>query len=110
MRKGVLFLTSLLLAFSLMNFGFAGWSGGISIEPIVQTGQVNWGFDETMIEQSDKGPDLTCAPGFTDVRSCPEGKDVGRTDLSFGNSNSDNLHQEINIVVSNAYPYYRICC
>lgn len=104
-------LVNMLLALSLMNYGFARWSGNLEVRPTAQTSRVSWGFDRNLLEQRDTGPDPTCDPGLENVRTCPEGKDVSKTVYSWGDAGSDGegVPDRIDLTVSNAYPgYYNI--
>lgn len=95
-------LINLLLALSLMNYGFARWSGSLDVKPSVQTSRVSWGFDRNLLEQIDKGPDP----------SCQEGKDVSSTVCIWGDTDSDDVPDRLELDVSNAYPgyYNKITC
>jgi hypothetical protein len=62
MNRSACAVLSLLIALSLMSFGFTNWpnrnSGSAS-----QTSKFKWGIFSDSVSQGDWGPDLTCEPG-----------------------------------------------
>ncbi|CEO88636.1 hypothetical protein [Syntrophaceticus schinkii] len=67
MNRSACAVLSLLIALSLMSFGFTNWpnrnSGSAS-----QTSKFKWGIFSDSVSQGDWGPDLTCEPGLKNAR------------------------------------------
>ncbi|MGI5867232.1 MAG: hypothetical protein ACOX70_06815 [Syntrophaceticus schinkii] len=105
MNRSACAVLSLLIALSLMSFGFTNWpnrnSGSAS-----QTSKFKWGIFSDSVSQGDWGPDLTCEPGLKNARPISEGKDVGATSLNLQDTNKNGAIDTIKIDVKNAYPSY----
>lgn len=104
MKRMVCFLLTLILALSLMSFGFA--RSNMTLRTTLQTSKVGWGISRGNISQIDQGADQTCDSGLKNARTISEGKDVGTTALSLKDTNKDGVHDTLQVEVSNAYPSY----
>jgi len=102
MKKFGLLLLAVVLALGTMGVGYAMWYEDLFIEGTVYTGEVDWEFyniyDPTQppeCTQDDVGVD----PG--------NDKDVGSTAWKFYDTDGDGDYDTLEILVSNAYPFYR---
>jgi hypothetical protein len=105
MNRYACVVLSLLIVFSLMNFGFANRGNGV-LDSTTQTSKFKWGICSDSVSQGDKGSDLTCDSGLKNVRLVSGGKDVGATSLSLRDTNKNGAIDTMDINMFNAYPSY----
>lgn len=98
------------IVFAMMGFGFAMWSDTVSVSASTQAGTLKFhyitGTATSDDEAGDTNGDLTCDYGLSNIRVCPEAKNIGSTVTTMEDTNSDGYQDKVNVTVTNAYPCY----
>jgi len=90
----------------MMGLGFAMWSDTVTVSASAQAGDLKFHYVGGSADSKDIAGDWTCDYGLGNVEVTPEGKNVGSTDITMEDTNSDGFKDKINVNVDNAYPCY----
>lgn len=108
MRKILLLTTVLIASLLILGFGYARWYETLNISGTVNTGELDWEISRCSV--TDKYapplpiPDLTCDPGFGNVRDLD--KNVGWGECQLVDSDGDGDKDTIQLSFRNVYPCY----
>jgi hypothetical protein len=105
MKKVGLLLLVLVLALGATGVGFAKWSQTLTIDGIVETGELTVGIRDVAV--FDQGPDPAAPPGHNE-----EGKDVAVHESINGeykctHTTWGDFYHGVIETIYNAYPYYK---
>lgn len=108
MKKLLLITGVLLISLLLIGFGYARWYETLSVSGTVNTGELDWEITQCFVQDTYapplQVPDLTCDPGFDNIRQLD--KNVGWGECQLVDSDGDGDNDTLELTLHNVYPCY----